>query len=145
MAENIDVQIPVKCEDENLLPTKKHATDACWDIHAAENVILLPNSRVKIPTGIYLGLPTGWEAQIRPRSGLASDGFTILNTPGTIDAGYRGEVKVIAYNTAREQIEILYGQRIAQMCIQRIPAVQFAVVDELDSTDRGANGFGSTG
>ncbi|MDZ7756183.1 MAG: dUTP diphosphatase [Rhodohalobacter sp.] len=105
-----------------------------------------PGERTMIPTGLQMALPEGYEAQIRPRSGLAiKNGITMLNTPGTIDADYRGEVKVIAINHGEDDFEISHGDRIAQMVIA--PVTQFPVVevDELDETDRGEGGFGSTG
>ncbi len=130
------------------LPNYETIASAGMDIRAAleATIILKPGERKLIPTGLQMALPEGYEAQIRPRSGLAiRSGITMLNSPGTIDADYRGEVKVIAINHSEEEFEIKHGDRIAQMVIA--PVTQFPVVevDELDETDRGDGGFGSTG
>jgi len=130
------------------LPSYETIASAGMDIRAALEapIILKSGERKLIPTGLQMALPEGFEAQIRPRSGLAiRNGITMLNTPGTIDADYRGEVKVIAINHGEEEFEISHGDRIAQMVIA--PVTQFPVVevDELDETDRGDGGFGSTG
>ncbi|WP_103665765.1 dUTP diphosphatase [Gracilimonas amylolytica] len=130
------------------LPNYETIASAGMDIRAALEapIILKPGERKLIPTGLQMALPEGFEAQIRPRSGLAiRNGITMLNSPGTIDADYRGEVKVIAINHSEEEFEINHGDRIAQMVIA--PVTQFPVVevDELDETDRGDGGFGSTG
>jgi len=130
------------------LPSYETIASAGMDIRAALEapIILKPGERKLIPTGLQMALPEGFEAQIRPRSGLAiRNGITMLNTPGTIDADYRGEVKVIAINHGEEDFEVSHGDRIAQMVIA--PVTQFPVVevDELDETDRGDGGFGSTG
>jgi len=130
------------------LPSYETIASAGMDIRAALEapIILKSGERKLIPTGLQMALPEGYEAQIRPRSGLAiRNGITMLNTPGTIDADYRGEVKVIAINHGEEEFEISHGDRIAQMVIA--PVTQFPVVevDELDETDRGDGGFGSTG
>jgi dUTP pyrophosphatase len=99
-----------------------------------------------IPTGLYIALPAGYEAQVRPRSGLAAKhGVTVLNTPGTIDADYRGEIRVILVNLSDQPFEVVPGERIAQMVIARHEQVEWEPVDELDATERGAGGFGSTG
>jgi dUTP pyrophosphatase len=99
-----------------------------------------------IPTGIAIAMPQGMEAQIRPRSGLAAKhGITCLNSPGTIDADYRGEIKVILINLGQEPFEIVRNERIAQMVFQLVPSVQFELVTELSDTERGAGGFGHTG
>jgi len=111
-----------------------------------ESVILQPLQRTLVPTGLSIALPAGYEAQVRPRSGLAAKhGITVLNTPGTIDADYRGEIKVILVNLSSEAFEIVPGERIAQMVIARHEQVEWEQVDELDATERGAGGFGSTG
>ncbi len=111
-----------------------------------EPVILQPLQRTLVPTGLSIALPAGYEAQVRPRSGLAAKhGITVLNTPGTIDADYRGEIKVILVNLSSEAFEIAPGERIAQMVIARHEQVEWEQVDELDATERGAGGFGSTG
>lgn len=139
-------RIAVKCSDPALMPSKAHADDAGYDLRAAEPYEILPGERQIIPTGVFLGLPVGYEAQVRPRSGLAAKhGLTIVNTPGTVDAGYRGELKVIMLNTGNQPVHGNKGDRIAQMVIHRLPLVGLDLVDELDTTDRGQNGFGSSG
>ena len=111
-----------------------------------ESVTLQPLQRTMVPTGLFIALPAGYEAQVRPRSGLAAKhGITVLNTPGTIDADYRGEIKVILVNLSSEPFEIVPGERIAQMVIARHEQVEWEQVHELDATQRGAGGFGSTG
>ena len=118
--------------------------DLCADIDG--NIELAPMERVLIPTGIAIGLPIGFEAQIRPRSGLAlKQGFTLVNTPGTIDSDYRGEIQIIAINLGSEPIVIERGQRIAQMVLQRVIRTQWHEVDELPSSVRQDGGFGHTG
>ena len=111
-----------------------------------EAITLAPLQRAMVPTGLYIALPEGTEAQIRPRSGLAAKhGVTVLNTPGTIDADYRGEIKVILVNLSNEAFTINPGERIAQMVVARYEKVEWDEVDTLDATERGAGGFGSTG
>lgn len=132
------------------LPVPAYATagSAGMDLSAAidEKITLAPGQRILIPTGIGIALPPGFEAQIRPRSGLAAkNGVTVLNTPGTIDADYRGEIKVILINLGQEPFIIERGMRIAQMVITRYEQAQFKIVENLDETTRGAGGFGSTG
>lgn len=119
-----------------------------YDLHAAveEPVVLQPGRRALIPTGFALAMPAGLEAQIRPRSGLAfKHGITCLNTPGTIDADYRGEVKVLLINLGEEPFAIQRGERIAQMVFQTVPDVRLTETAELAETVRGAGGFGHTG
>ena len=109
-------------------------------------VTLGPLERALVPTGLFIALPPGFEAQVRPRSGLAAKhGITVLNTPGTIDADYRGEIKVILVNLSNTPFEIVPGERIAQMVVARHERVEWEAVDSLDETARGAGGFGSTG
>ena len=111
-----------------------------------EPITLAPLQRAMVPTGLYIALPEGTEAQVRPRSGLAAKhGVTVLNTPGTIDADYRGEIKVILVNLSNEPFTINPGERIAQMVVARYEKVEWDVVDTLDETERGTGGFGSTG
>ncbi|MSP40626.1 MAG: dUTP diphosphatase [Deltaproteobacteria bacterium] len=117
--------------------------DLCADIES--DVVLAPMARTLIPTGIAIALPIGFEAQIRPRSGLAlKQGFTLVNTPGTIDSDYRGEIQIIAINLGSELIVIERGQRIAQMVLQRVLRAQWQEVDELSTTTRQEGGFGHT-
>jgi dUTP pyrophosphatase len=111
-----------------------------------EPITLAPLQRAMVPTGLYIALPEGTEAQIRPRSGLAAKhGVTVLNTPGTIDADYRGEIKVILVNLSNDPFTINPGERIAQMVVARYEKVEWNEVESLDETERGAGGFGSTG
>jgi dUTP pyrophosphatase len=130
------------------LPVKMSAGASGYDVHAAveEPVTIAPGERRLIPTGFGLSMPNGLEAQIRPRSGLAfKHGITTLNTPGTIDADYRGEVKVLLINLGSEAFVVQRGERIAQMVFQSVPEIDLAEVAELDDTVRGAGGFGHTG
>lgn len=130
------------------LPQKMSSLASGFDLHAAVNepVTLQPGDRMLIPTGFALAMPDELEAQIRPRSGLAyKHGITTLNSPGTIDADYRGEVKVLLINHGKEPFTIERNERIAQMVFQVVPAVQLLEVDELSETVRGTGGFGHTG
>lgn len=130
------------------LPAYETPSSAGMDIRAAltEPLVIHPGQRVLIPTGLQMALPHGFEAQIRPRSGLAiKNGITMLNSPGTIDADYRGEVKVIAINHGSEPFTVSHGDRIAQMVIAPIVQAQIVEVSDLDETQRGSGGFGSTG
>ena len=114
--------------------------------HIEEEIILNPMSRVLIKTGLFIQLPEGYEAQIRPRSGLAhKNGITVLNTPGTIDADYRGEVGVLLINLSNDSFKIKNGDRIAQMVIAKYEQAEWISVEQLDTTQRGDGGFGSTG
>ena len=134
------------------LPLPKYETEgaAGLDLFAATKedtkIIILPRKAEMIPTGIAISVPSGYEAQIRPRSGLAAkNGITVLNSPGTIDSDYRGEILVMLINHSNKDFEILRGMRIAQMVISKIEQFNLIPVDELDTTDRGKDGFGSTG
>lgn len=130
------------------LPKFETALAAGADLRAAldANMVLTPGERALVPTGFAMALPAGYEAQIRPRSGLAyKHGITCLNTPGTIDADYRGEVKVLLINHGQDPFTITRGERIAQMVIAPITQPDFARVETLDDTARGEGGFGSTG
>ena len=132
------------------LPAYETALAAGMDLRAAvaedEPLTLRPGARFPVPTGLAMALPPGFEAQVRPRSGLAAkSGITCLNTPGTIDADYRGEVKVIMINLGEEAVTIRRGDRIAQMVIAPVVQAAWTEVDSLDETARGEGGFGSTG
>jgi dUTP pyrophosphatase len=132
------------------LPAYETALAAGMDLRAAvpedEPLVLRPGDRCPVPTGLAMALPAGFEAQVRPRSGLAAkSGVTCLNTPGTIDADYRGEVKVILINLGEEAVTIRRGDRIAQMVIAPVVQAVWAEVESLDETARGDGGFGSTG
>lgn len=129
-------------------PSYATAQSAGMDLKAnlKEPVVLQPLQRMLVPTGLYIALPEGYEAQVRPRSGLAiKHGITVLNSPGTVDADYRGEVCVILVNLSQEPFEIVPGERIAQMVIARHEQVEWEEVEILNETLRGAGGFGSTG
>ncbi|PWG03333.1 dUTP diphosphatase [Sphingosinicella humi] len=130
------------------LPLPSYATEhaAGLDVVAAESLTLAPGARHAVATGFAIAIPHGYEVQVRPRSGLAlKHGITCLNTPGTIDSDYRGEVKVILANLGSEPFEIARGERIAQLVPAPVQRAVFAEVAELDDTARGAGGFGSTG
>ena len=139
-------------DTEIALPRYETAEAAGADIRAnfpqesREGLVLAPGSRALVPTGFSIGLPTGYEAQIRPRSGLAlKHGITLANTPGTIDADYRGPVGVILINLGQEDFSISHGNRIAQMIVAPVVQARFESVDDLSGTVRGSGGFGSTG
>ncbi|URJ45889.1 dUTP diphosphatase [Paenibacillus polymyxa] len=130
------------------LPRKMSELASGFDLYAAvqENQVLEPGKRCLVPTGFAIAMPAGLEAQIRPRSGLAlKHGITCLNTPGTIDADYRGEIKVLLINLGEESFTITRNERIAQMVFQVVPEVELKQVDQLSETVRGAGGFGHTG
>ncbi|SCW42315.1 dUTP pyrophosphatase [Paenibacillus tianmuensis] len=149
MSERIEVFIKRLPGNEDIaLPQKMSELASGFDLYAAvsEPIDLVPGERILIPTGFALAMPGGLEAQIRPRSGLAfKHGITSLNTPGTIDADYRGEVKVLLINHGKETFTINRNERIAQMVFQTVPLITLTEVSELDETERGAGGFGHTG
>jgi dUTP pyrophosphatase len=149
MVEEIEVAVKRLPHAEGLdLPSYATLHSAGMDLRAAvpEPVSLEPGARVLIPVGIQIALPEGYEAQVRPRSGLAvRHGITVLNSPGTIDADYRGEVKVILINHGREPFVVERGERIAQLVVARHARVQWREAAELDDTHRGEGGFGHTG
>ena len=131
-------------------PLPEYATEnsASMDLRANidEPIVLKPLERVLIPTGVFIALPPGYEAQVRPRSGLAiKKGITVLNTPGTIDSDYRGMIGVILINLSNEDFVVNDGERIAQMVISKYERAEWEEVDELDETERGAGGYGHTG
>ncbi|HZF95621.1 MAG TPA: dUTP diphosphatase [Allosphingosinicella sp.] len=128
------------------LPSYASAGAAGLDVVAAETLTLAPGARHAVATGFAIAIPDGYEVQVRPRSGLAlKHGITCLNTPGTIDSDYRGEVKVILANLGAEPFEVVRGERIAQLVPAPVLKASFEEVDDLDTTGRGAGGFGSTG
>jgi len=132
----------------NELPSYATIGSSGMDVRAnlSEPLVLEPLARTLVPTGLFVEIPLGYEIQIRPRSGLAiKQGITCLNTPGTIDADYRGEIKVILINLSSEPQTILPADRIAQMVVQKVEQIQWIAVEELSDSDRGAGGFGSTG
>ena len=132
------------CDD--LAPRKAHEDDAAWDLRSRCFITIPPRRSTLVPTGLFLELPPGYEAQIRPRSGLALKHDVMLtNSPGTVDAGYRGEVGIIVYNGGGRSFYVRRGDRMAQMVIAELAPVELIAADELDETARGAGGFGSTG
>lgn len=142
------MEVKIVNRSGNPLPAYETAYSAGMDLRASlsEEVVLRPLERAMIPTGLFLELPEGFEAQVRPRSGLAAKkGITVLNTPGTIDADYRGEIKVILVNLSNEAYEVSNGDRIAQMIIARHERATLVPANELSTTIRGAGGFGHTG
>jgi dUTP diphosphatase len=141
-------ELPVRRLDPGLpLPAYAHPGDAGADLRAAEEVVLPPGGRATVGTGIAIAVPDGYAAFVHPRSGLASrHGITVVNAPGTVDAGYRGEVRVVLLNTdPSEPFTVRRGDRIAQLVVQPVTRVQFLDADELPPTPRGEGGFGSTG
>ena len=142
------LEIQVQQLDPDLpLPSYAHAGDAGADLHSAADLELAPGERALVPTGLALALPEGYVGLVHPRSGLAArHGISIVNAPGTIDAGYRGEIKVCLVNTDRHSpFTVRRGDRIAQLVIQRVEVAQFVVAETLTDTTRGAGGYGSTG
>jgi dUTP pyrophosphatase len=142
--------VPLAHFEGLMLPAYETSGAAGMDLRAAvaedEPMVLRPGERAMVPTGLTIALPQGYEAQVRPRSGLAAKhGVTCLNSPGTIDADYRGEVKVILINHGQEPFVVTRGERIAQMVISPVTQAVFEEVTQLDDTSRGAGGFGSTG
>ncbi|MEV4094814.1 dUTP diphosphatase [Streptosporangium saharense] len=129
------------------MPSYAHPGDAGADLHAVEDVELLPGERVTVGTGLAIALPDGYAAFVHPRSGLAArHGVTLVNAPGTVDAGYRGEIRVTLINTdTKEAVRLRRGDRIAQLVVQRVEKAVFYEVDRLPGSARGADGFGSTG
>ncbi|MBL1079674.1 dUTP diphosphatase [Nocardia sp. 2] len=129
------------------VPTRAHEGDAGVDLCTTEDVIIEPGERVLVGTGIAVALPIGTVGLIHPRSGLAAKhGLSVVNTPGTVDAGYRGEIKVCLINhDLRTPVELRRGDRIAQLLVQKVELVDFVEVDALDETERGAGGYGSSG
>ncbi len=130
------------------LPQPATALSAGFDLRARldRTLVLPPGERTHVPTGIAIALPEGYEAQVRPRSGLARrHGLALVNSPGTIDADYRGEVGVLLVNLGKEPIELNRGDRIAQLVVQKLPRIVVTEVDDLDETARGAGGFGHSG
>jgi len=140
-------EVKVICEGK--FPEYAHATDSGCDLSYCGDrmVTLQPGERAVLPTGLKIELPSGYEAQIRPRSGLAAKyGITVVNTPGTVDTSYQGEIKIILINHGKEKFSIKNGDRIAQMVVSPVVQAKFQVVDTFEEeTERGENGFGSTG
>lgn len=142
------MKIPVINKSRHALPAYATSQSAGMDLRANIDhpIVLQPMERCLVPTGLYIALPEGYEAQVRPRSGLAyKHGITVLNAPGTIDADYRGEIGVLLVNLSSEAFTINDGERIAQMVIARYEQATFEPVDSLDETERGKGGYGHTG
>ena len=142
------MKVQIINKSKHALPAYATVASAGMDLRAnlSEPIVLKPLQRCLVPTGLYMALPVGYEAQVRPRSGLAiKKGVTVLNSPGTIDADYRGEVCVILVNLSAEEFVIEDGERIAQMVIARHEQVEWQEVEMLDDTERGAGGFGHSG
>jgi dUTP pyrophosphatase len=142
-----ELSLPVRRLDSEVpLPSYAHDGDAGLDIAAAADVELVPGERAAVPTGLAVAIPTGWVGLVHPRSGLARrQGITVVNAPGTIDAGYRGEIQVLLVNLGRDRVTLRRGERIAQLVLQRVGRATVVEVDDLDDTARGSGGFGSTG
>ena len=142
----MEVKIKLEPGCEAFLPKKAHIDDAGYDLYSRIDATLVPMSGMAVSVGFALELPSGYEAQIRPRSGLAAKHhITVTNSPGTVDANYRGEVKAILFNLGKEPFTIKRGDRIAQMVICKLPEIELQEVTALSESDRGTGGFGSTG
>jgi dUTP pyrophosphatase len=143
--EPVTVRVKILSPDAKM-PQAARAGDVAYDLYSAVDYELKPMEHYAISTGIAVEIPEGFEGQVRPRSGVAmKEGVTVLNTPGTIDSGYRGEVKTIMINLGDRPFHITKGMRISQLAIRPVPVVIFIEVDELSDTERGEGGFGSTG
>ncbi len=142
----VTVKIKMLEGTADLKPAKAHHDDAAFDLRSRVEMELSPGEPHLVPTGIFMEIPPGYEAQVRPRSGLAlKHALTVLNSPGTIDAGYRGEVSVIMLNAGKIAYSVKRGDRIAQMVINRLPEIEIEYTDTLSESSRGEGGFGSTG
>ena len=142
------MKLQIVCRDPKLMPTRAHATDAGLDLRCGHKlgVILLPGKRELVNTGVAVNIPAGYVGLVHPRSGWAHKyGITVNNAPGTVDAGYTGSVRVNLINHGQDVVSISYGERIAQLLVQRVELPEIEIVDSLDSAARGAGGFGSTG
>jgi len=133
-------------ESLNMLPAYETPQSAGMDVKCTEHIVMNPGERVLAKTGLYVEIPAGFEIQVRPRSGLAlKQGVTVLNTPGTIDADYRGEIGVILMNHSSTVVEFAKGERIAQLVLSRVERIEWQLTESLSGTKRGQHGFGSTG
>jgi len=145
LSENLKIRIK-KIKENAILPHYAHDGDAGVDLYSTEDYVLKPGQRILVSTGVIIAVPQGYEAQIRPKSGLAlNHGISVCNSPGTIDSGYRGEIGVIAINHSKEEFKIEKGTKIAQLVFNKIEKAEFEEVKSLDNTKRGHGGFGSTG
>lgn len=135
-----------KVERHAIIPTYAHSDDACCDLYIIEDYVIRKGERRLCRTGIAIEIPTGYEVQIRPRSGLAfKQGISLVNAPGTVDAQYRNEVKLLVINLGQSPVTLRRGDRVAQMCIKPVYTIEFEEVDKLSDSDRGLGGWGSTG
>ncbi len=142
------IELLIKLLDDGLpMPRYQHTGDAGLDLPSRVNLVIEPGERAKVPTGLALAIPAGYAGFVLPRSGLASrNGIALVNSPGLVDSGYRGEMAIVMINTDKhEAFHIKRGDRIAQLVIQKVEEVSITRVDDLDDTSRGAGGFGSTG
>lgn len=140
------IDVKIQLLPGGVMPTRAHENDAGWDLYSAVDHYIPDGQWQMIPVSFKMELPGGYEAQIRPRSGLAAKhGITITNSPGTIDAGFRGEIKVILQNTDGVGYYVKKGDRIAQMVIKEVPKVRLVEVDKVADSERGENGYGSSG
>lgn len=137
------INVGIKLLSTQCKPVRLHEDDSCYDLHSQVDTYIPAGEIRKVPLGICLEIPVGWEGQIRPRSGLSSKGIWVAF--GTIDSGYRGELLACVLNTTREGFAVETGMRIAQLTFARVPVVYWRSVNEMSETERGANGFGSTG
>jgi dUTP pyrophosphatase len=143
--DNIKIKIK-KIHPDAIIPKYAHDGDAGMDLFSVEDVVIKPRYRLAVRTGLEFEIPNGYEMQIRPRSGMAlKSGITVLNTPGTVDSGYRGEIKAILINLSSEDYSIKKGDKICQAIINKVERVQIEETKELSETKRGKGGFGSTG
>ena len=140
-----NIKIKIKLYDGAKLPERQHHNDACYDICCNEDVTLQPNEMWKIETGIAFEIPDDYYMQIFSRSGLSTEGIILLNSVGIIDAGYRGTIKIPVMNLSKHGFAFNKGDRIAQISLRKRTEINFDIVDELSSSDRSINGFGSTG
>ena len=142
---SIKVLVKKICENAKM-PSYAHSGDAGVDLYAVQDTVIPPQGRALVPTGLKIAIPYGYEGQVRPKSGLAlKHGITVLNTPGTVDAPYRGEVGVILFNSSDKEYLAKSGEKIAQMVFCKVENAEFELAEELPETDRGEGGFGSTG
>jgi dUTP pyrophosphatase len=140
------MQVRVINESTNTLPAYETPQSAGMDVRCTEHIVMNPGERVLAKTGLYVEIPVGFEIQVRPRSGLAlKQGVTVLNTPGTIDADYRGEIGVILINHSSTVVEFAKGERIAQLVLARVERIEWELTNSLSGSKRGQHGFGSTG
>jgi dUTP pyrophosphatase len=142
----VEIKFSMVTGNEDLIPVKAHNTDACFDLYSREEIMLAPEQRVLVKTGVLLGMENGWAALICPRSGNAiKHGVTVLNGPGVIDAGYRDEIRVLLLNFGEEYIHIQRGDKIAQLMFIIVHPIGLVLSQDLGETERGKKGWGSTG